>query len=80
MNKDRLLVVSCDSIFFNFLKDHELWVDQVGMYLPNLDAARAEAIHAWQELVDIGATTQEVPDCYEMLIRDSDSDTGPQSA
>ena len=61
--------------FFNFRKGDELSVDRMGMYLPNLDAARSEALYAWRELVHIAVTTGEVPDDCSIEIRDADRQT-----
>ena len=58
--------------FFNFRKGDELSCDRVGMYLPNLDAARVEALYAWRELIHISQTIGEVPDDCEIQIADAD--------
>ncbi len=46
--------------FFNFRKGDECSRDRIGMYLPNLDAARAEALYVWRELAEVARTTGEV--------------------
>jgi hypothetical protein len=61
--------------FFNFRKGDEFSCDHVGMDLPNLDAARAEAIHAWRELIFVAASTGEVPDDCEIQITDEKGET-----
>ena len=35
----------------------------IGMYLPNLDAARDEAIQTWHDLIEVAANGSELPDC-----------------
>jgi hypothetical protein len=45
------------------------------MYLPNLDAARAEALHAWGQVLMLARTSGEVPDDCEIQIVDQTGET-----
>jgi hypothetical protein len=49
--------------YFNFREGERIERDRIGMYLPNLDAARDEAIKTWRDLVEIAACGGELPDC-----------------
>lgn len=44
--------------FFNFRDGDEVALDQVGMYLPNLDAAREVALRTCHDLETFGASGQ----------------------
>jgi hypothetical protein len=45
------------------------------MYLPNIDAARAEAIHAWRELIFMAAQSDEIAEDCEVQIADESGET-----
>ncbi len=60
--------------YFNFRKGDELSLDRVGMYLPNVDAARNEALYAWRELLMIATATGEERDNSEIQIVDQNGD------
>ncbi|HEY1962377.1 MAG TPA: hypothetical protein VGG69_08165 [Rhizomicrobium sp.] len=49
--------------FFNFREGDEIARDRIGMFLPDLDAAREEAIRTWRDLVEVAANDGELPDC-----------------
>jgi len=49
--------------YFNFREGDSVERDRIGMYLPNLDAARDEAIRTWNDLIEIVANGGELPDC-----------------
>ena len=49
--------------YFNFREGDQIERDRIGMFLPNLDAARDEAIRTWSDLVKIAASGSELPDC-----------------
>jgi hypothetical protein len=58
--------------FFNFRKGDELSLDRVGMYLPDLDAARTEALYAGRELVELAMTSREaLTDCAIEIAQDN---------
>jgi len=59
--------------YFNFREGEEIVRDRVGMYLPNLDAARDEAIRIWHDLVEVAAHGGDLPDCA-IQIADSDGE------
>jgi hypothetical protein len=49
--------------YFNFREGDEIERDRIGMFLPNLDAAREEAIRTWSDLVEVAAQGGDLPDC-----------------
>jgi len=49
--------------YFNFREGEQIERDRVGMFLPNLDAAREEAIRTWFDIVEVAAEGGELPDC-----------------
>jgi hypothetical protein len=51
------------SRYFNFREGERLERDRIGMYLPDLDAARDEAIRTWRDLVEVAAHSGELPGC-----------------
>jgi hypothetical protein len=61
--------------FFHFRQGDEIALDRIGMHLPNLDAARAEALHAWGHVVALSAQSGELPDDSEIQIADSSGET-----
>ena len=61
--------------YFHFRKGREVTRDRIGMYLPNLDAARAEALHAWGQVLMLARTSGEVPDDCEIQIVDQTGET-----
>jgi hypothetical protein len=54
--------------YFNFRKGDEISRDRLGMWLPDLNAARDEAIHVWGDLIAVALLSGESPmDCeYEI--------------
>lgn len=60
--------------FFNFRKGDELSCDRVGMYLPNLDAAREEATYVSRELIQMAQATGEAAEDCEIQIADAGGD------
>jgi len=62
---------SVNRYYFNFRQGDELSCDHVGMYLPDLDAARAEALYVWREPVEAAQTTGDVPEDCELEIEDA---------
>jgi hypothetical protein len=61
--------------FFNFRKGDEISRDWIGMHLPNIDAARTEAVDAWRHVVAMAAHDGEVPDDCEIQIVDDSGET-----
>lgn len=61
--------------FFNFRKGDEVSPDRIGMHLPSLDAARAEALHAWRHVIALAAHSGEIPDDCEIQIADDSGET-----
>ena len=61
--------------YFHFRNGREVTRDRIGMYLPNLDAARAEALHAWGQVLMLARTSGEVPDDCEIQIVDQTGET-----
>jgi len=61
--------------YFNFRKGGELSRDRVGLHLPNLDAARAEALHTWRDVLVLAQLSGEMPDDCEIQITDESGDT-----
>ena len=49
--------------YFNFREGDHLERDRIGMFLPNIDAARDEAIRTWSDLVEVTACGNERSDC-----------------
>jgi hypothetical protein len=49
--------------YFNFRQGDDFAPDRIGMYLPDLDAARDEAIRTWHDLIVVAARDGDVPDC-----------------
>ncbi|MBV8799658.1 MAG: hypothetical protein JOY77_05650 [Alphaproteobacteria bacterium] len=49
--------------YFNFRKGDQLIPDRLGMYLPDLDAARKEAVVTWLDLQAVAAETGDLLDC-----------------
>lgn len=49
--------------YFNFRKGDEITPDRIGMYLPDLDAAREEAIVTWLDLQAVAAEANELLGC-----------------
>ena len=58
--------------YFHLKKGSEFLFDPLGLYLPSLDAARAEAVHAWDELIETAGETVEVPTDSEIRIADQE--------
>ncbi|HEY1962160.1 MAG TPA: hypothetical protein VGG69_07070 [Rhizomicrobium sp.] len=54
--------------YFNFRKGDEISPDRLGMWLPDLGAARDEAIQVWGDLIAVALLSGESPmDCeYEI--------------
>jgi hypothetical protein len=50
---------SMNRYFFNFRKGDEISPDRIGMYLPDLDAARDEAVRTCLDLIDVAEHTGE---------------------
>ncbi len=61
--------------YFNFRRGDEVSRDRIGMFLPSIDAARAEAIHAWRDLIFIGSQSAELACECEIQIADDSGDT-----
>jgi hypothetical protein len=61
--------------YFNFRKGDVVARDRIGMHLPNLDAARAEALCTWGDILAIAAATGESPCDCEIQITDDSGDT-----
>jgi len=49
--------------YFNFRKGDQVTPDGIGMYLPDLDAAREEAVVTWLDLQTVAAEAGELLDC-----------------
>lgn len=58
--------------YFHLKKGGEFLFDRRGVYLPSLDAARTEAIQAWEVLMETSAEEIEVPTDSEVRIADQD--------
>lgn len=57
--------------FFHFRQGDELSRDRIGMHLPSLDVARAEALYAWREVIALAAQSGETPhDCEIQIVDD----------
>lgn len=61
--------------FFNFRQGDEIACDRIGMHLPDLDAARDEALYAWQHVLVLAARSGEIPKDCEIQIADDSGDT-----
>jgi hypothetical protein len=57
--------------FFNFRKGGEVSRDWVGMYLPDLDEARDEALRTYRDLIMVAEGTGEVASDCEIEIADA---------
>lgn len=58
--------------YFNFRKGDEISRDRRGMWLPDLSAARDEAIHVWGDLIAVALLSGETPmDCEYEIADDS---------
>ncbi|HEX3653763.1 MAG TPA: hypothetical protein VHU18_13170 [Rhizomicrobium sp.] len=57
--------------FFNFRKGEEVSRDWVGMYLPDLDEARDEALRTFRDLLMVAERTGESAADYEIQIADA---------
>ena len=57
--------------FFNFRAGREVTRDRLGMYLPDLEAARAEAIHASRDLSFLARQAGEGLCDYEIEVADA---------
>lgn len=57
--------------FFNFRKGDEVSRDWVGMYLPDLDEARDEALRTFHDLLLVAERTGESPRDCEIQIADA---------
>ena len=60
--------------FFNFRTGQELSRDWIGMYLPDLDEARDEALRTVCDLMLVAERTGESPSECEIQIADSSGD------
>jgi len=49
--------------YFNFREGDRIERDRIGMFLPNLDAARDEAIRTWFDLAEAAVSNGDLPDC-----------------
>ncbi len=49
--------------YFNFRKGDQVTLDGIGMYLPDLNAAREEAVVTWLDLQAVAAEAGELLDC-----------------
>jgi hypothetical protein len=61
--------------YFNFRKGEEVARDRVGMHLPSIDAARAEALYAWRHVVAMAARSGERAEDCEIQIADDSGET-----
>jgi hypothetical protein len=61
--------------FFNFRQGDDIARDRIGMHLPNLDAARAEALYAWRQVVALATHSGDVPEDCEIQIADESGET-----
>lgn len=61
--------------FFNFRQGAEIARDRIGMHLPNLDAARSEALHAWRHVIALAAHSGDLPQDCEIQIADESGET-----
>jgi hypothetical protein len=61
--------------YFNFRKGDEISRDRIGMHLSNLDAARAEALHAWRHVIAVASHSGEDPGDCEIQIADDSGET-----
>jgi hypothetical protein len=61
--------------FFHFRQGDEVARDRVGMHLPSLDVARAEALHAWRHVIALSAHSGEIPNDCEIQIADDSGET-----
>jgi hypothetical protein len=57
--------------FFNFRMGDEISPDRVGMYLPDLDAARDEALRTCLDLLDIARHSGELARDCELQVADA---------
>lgn len=57
--------------YFNLRKGDVVSRDRIGMHLPDLDAARAEALRMWQDVVEIARHSGEAMADAEIQIADS---------
>jgi hypothetical protein len=58
--------------FFNFRKGDEISRDRRGMWLPDIEAARDEAIQVWGDLIAVALLSGETPmDCEYEIADDS---------
>jgi hypothetical protein len=48
---------------FNYREGDETAPDRIGMWLPNLSAARDEAVRTWRDIVEVAMQDGELPDC-----------------
>jgi len=61
--------------YFNFRKGDKISRDRIGMHLPNIDAAREEAIYTWRDVLAIAAVAGEAPFDCEIQITDDSGET-----
>jgi hypothetical protein len=61
--------------FFKFRQGDDIARDRIGMHLADLDAARAEALHAWRHVIAMTSHTGEDPGECEIQIADDSGET-----
>jgi len=61
--------------YFNFRKGDKISRDRIGMHLPNIDAAREEAIYTWRDVLATAAMAREAPFDCEIQITDDSGET-----
>jgi hypothetical protein len=61
--------------YFNCREGDQITRDRVGMYLPDLDAARAEAVSVLQDLILVAENSDEPPQDCEIQITDAGGQT-----
>ena len=61
--------------YFNFRKGDEISVDRRGMWLPNENTARKEAIQLWGTLLAVAIVTGDPPEECEYEISNDNGDT-----
>lgn len=57
--------------FFNFRMGDEISPDRIGMYLPDLDAARDEAVRTCSDLIDVAQQNGELARDCELQVADA---------
>lgn len=61
--------------YFNFRKGDEISVDRRGMWLPNANFARREAIQLWGTLLAVAIVTGDPPEECEYEIANDNGET-----